>query len=243
MGKAKYIKFFNENVYEDQEDILTVCEVAGKTLYEKFKLGFIDPETKKIEPRLIAVCFTKIFGAILQNLKRLEKEQYSSFEINICNRLIVGFSTNDDDDDEKQGNFMIFINHINGATKNDDVDDPSLTAQERSVQWNAENVIIQPEIIKQISVDALKNLKEIEVTLASADCIMPIFVTVYEALVNYLKVTRREKEEYEYEINFASCFTIGVRESDDGIDAVYFRPSIESKLALKNDSLASSKYE
>lgn len=236
-----YVDYFNENVVEDRDEIVTICETAGKQLLEKFSLNFNDPETNKPNPMLVASCFAKIFDAFLISLEKLEK-QYSAFEINVCGRFVIGYSTNQDDDDEKQGNFMVYIRHLNNSKKNDDNDDPSMNAKEKCVQWNAENITEQSELIKSISIEAITTLQEIDLVLASSECIMPIFVTVYEAIVNHLKIVRREMELFEHEINFVSCFFIGVREGEDN-DDIFIRPNIESKLRLKNDSLATTKYE
>lgn len=238
----KYLNYFDENCNEDKEDVLMICETANKQLYKEFKMSFNDPITKKPDPRLLASSFGKIYEAILISLEKFERT-YSDFELNICGRLLIGYSTNQDEDDEKQGNFMIYIRHLNVNKKFDSVEDPSSTASERAVQWNNENIINQPEVIKNVSIEALDVLKGIDVVLNSSECVMPIFVTVYESIINYLKIVRREQDLFEYEINFMNCFFIGVRESEDGNDDVYIRPNIDSKLRLKNDSLASSKYE
>lgn len=239
----KYLQYFNENANEDTEDIQMICDTSNKQLYREFKMGFNNSETKKPDPRLLAACFAKIYEAILISLEGFEKS-YSEFEINICNRLLIGYSTNQDEDDEKQGNFMVYIRHLDSSKKHDDFkDDPEANAIERAVQWNSENITNQSEVLKKISTEALRVLKEIDVNFASSELIMPIFITVYENIVNYLKIIRRERDEFEYEINFMGCFYIGVRESEDGNDDVYIRPNIESKLRLKNDSIASAKYE
>ena len=241
-NEEKYIKFFNENVNEDIDDILMICDTANKRLYQEFRMGFNNPDTNKPDPKLLAACFAKIYEAILISLENLEKS-YSNFEINICNRLLVGYSTTNDEDDEKQGNFMIYIRHIDSSKKHDEFDDPAASAIERCVQWNTENITNQTEIIKKISIEATHTLKDIDVTVGSSECIMSIFVIVYESIINYLKEKRRDDGLFEYEINMIGCFYIGVREGEDDIDDVYIRPNIESKLRLKNDTLASSKYE
>ena len=38
-------------------------------------------------------------------------------------------------------------------------------------------------------------------------------------------------------------FYVGVRMTEEERDDVYFRPTIESKLTLKNDAVATAKYE
>lgn len=239
----KYEQYFQENCTEDVEDVLTICETAGERLKDRFSMSLSNPETGKIEPKYVASCFGKIFEAIILKLQSLEKD-YSKFEINILDRLLIGYTTTENEDDEKQGNFMIYIKHNTSNKKDEGVDDPTTTARERCVQWNAENVIVQPEIIKKIAINATKMLDEdIDIVLVDSECVMPIFIFVYESLVNYVKIRRREKGDFEFEINFMSCFFIGATESEDGKDTIYIRPNINAKLMLKNDGEATAKNE
>lgn len=231
----KYVPYFEEICREDEEHVLTICDVAGACILEKFHLRFDDP-------KLLATVWSKIFDSFLIKLEKLEN-QFSDFNINICDRVNIGYSTNENEEDEKQGNFMVFITHLNNNKKTEVSEDPRSKAEERAMQWNTENLIEQPNLLAEISVDALELLKGIDVYLGSREFIMPIFCMVYEQLVSYLMTKRREKDEYEFEINFISCFFIGARETEDGEDEIFIRPNIESKLRLKSDGKASSKYE
>ena len=231
----KYESYFEEFAHEDKEHILTICETASKLIYDRFRARFDDP-------RLLAACFSKIFNAFLNKLQDLQND-YSEFQINICDRLSIGYSTTSDDDDEKNGNFMISIIHLNSNKKNDNVDDTTSKTEERAVQWNTENIVVQPELLRKISIDAVEQLKTIDVNIGTSELIIPIFITTYESIVNYLKIKRAEDDAFEFEINFVSCFYIGCREAEDDLDDIYIRPNIESKLKLKNDSKASSQYE
>lgn len=233
--KKKYESYFNEICTEDIGDIITIAEVASREIYDRIHIKFDDP-------KLLVSTWSKIYDAILLKLVKLESE-YSDFQINICDRLSIGYSTTDDEDDEKIGNFMISILHMNTDKKNNDVDDPEAKPSERAVHWNTENIIHQPDILRDISISAVEQLKSIEVELGTSEAIMPIFVMTYEALVKYLKIKRNEKNDFEFEINWASCFYIGARESEEGNDDIYIRPNINSKLMLKNDTKASSQYE
>jgi hypothetical protein len=156
---------------------------------------------------------------------------------------MTGYSTTEDDDDEKQANFMICIEDLGFEPRRYETEDSIKSSNELCAAWNSDNIIDQPEIIKKISETALKILKsDIDIEFNSSELVMPIFVTIYETLVSMLKTHRREIDEFEFEINFMSCFFIGARESEFE-DIIYIRPNIESKLRLKNDSLASAKYE
>lgn len=231
----KFMEYFNEYVTEDTEDIITICESASKIINDRFRC-------KLPKAELVASMFSSIYYSILNELTVFEKE-YNDFQINICDRLIIGYSTTEDEDDEKQGNFQIYIRHLNSAKKNDDIADQEATTDERAVIWNATNVKEQPELLRKISIKAKEDLEKIDVVIASSELILPIFVSVYEALIMYITTRRRELDEFQYEINFCSCFNIGAREAEDELDEIYLVPSIASKLTLKNDAQATAKYE
>lgn len=230
----KYDEYFKMNCTEDEDDI---TRVLGTTMVElqKFGVSFIDK-------KMMGAIFCKVYDSILQNLEKFEKD-YSSFEINFCNRFIIGYNTTEDEDDEKCGNFMVYIRH-RGCDKSDDskVDDTNSTAASKFSYWVMENLQQQVELITKITGDAIKGLNELGITIQVPDVIIVIFTKVYETLVKYLMARRRDLGEFEYEINFLSCFFIGAREGEES-DDIYIRPNIESKLRLKNDSVASSQYE
>ena len=231
----KFESYFNEYAVENQEDIITICESASITIWDRFRTRFDDP-------RLLAAISSKIYLAFMSTLKKLQKE-YSSFNINICDRLEIGYNNKEDEEDEKVGNYNVYVRHLNNTKKSNEADDPTATPTERAVQWNTENVIDQPTVLRDISIVASESLKDIDINLATSELILPIFITVYEALVNFLKIKRRETDNFEYEINFMSCFTIGARETEDDFDQIYIIPPIEKKLDIKDDTIATSKHE
>lgn len=231
----KYDEYFKMNCTEDEADITRVLGTTMKEL-QKFGATFTDQ-------KMIGAIFCKVYDSILQNLEKFEKD-YSSFEINFCNRFIIGYNTTEDEDDEKCGNFMVYIRH-RGCDKSDDHkfnDETNPTAASKFSYWVMENLQQQVELITKITGDAIKGLSEMGITIQVPDVIIVIFTLVYESLVKYLTAVRTELGEFEYEINFLSCFFIGAREGEES-DDIYIRPNIESKLRLKNDSVASSQYE
>ena len=237
MATERYEKYFNEICKEDEDDVLTICSTASQIIYEKFKIKFDDPKQ-------VATVFSKTFEAILDFLQSLEKD-YSEFKLNVCNRLVVGYSTIESDEDEKEGNFMVYIRHLNSINTqmDNDSDNANLKALELAVQWNTDNILDQPKIIKDISAKAEEKCKKIDIYLSSSELIMPIFITTYENIVNYVKIKRKELDKFEYEVNFASIFFIGAREAENDLADIYIRPNIESKLKLKNDAIATAKHE
>lgn len=227
----KYEEYFKANCSEDEEDILEICGMACKRL-EAYNVKFDDY-------KILGAFFCKVYDSILTSLEKLEKS-YSSFEINFCNRFLIGFTTTEDDDDEKTGNFMIYIRHNKIDKKDYEFkENPPVS---NFVTWTMDNLTNQVELISKIASEAITSLKDINLSLGSTDAVIVIFTLTYEAIVEYLTTKRRVVDDFEYEINFLNCFFIGAREGEES-DDIYIRPNIESKLRLKNDSIASAKYE
>lgn len=234
--EPKYPKLFEENVLEDESAIIDIAELSSKVMEKDLKLYFLDEKRKERDYRIPIAIFIKTFDAIVKELIKLEKS-YSSFEINFANRFLMGFDNHENEEDEKEGNFMVYIFHVNQASKDTEYDDADTeTSLERAVKWINENIKDNPEVIKRISENAVEELKAYDIILYSQDLIAPIFSIMYDTCVKYLKDKRREIGEDEYEINFAGCFFISARESEDGIDTITIRPSIESKTGLKDDA-------
>ena len=229
----KYLEYYKLNASENEDDIRIICETANKRL-STFNTKFSDW-------KLLGAFFCKTFESILMSLKKLEKE-WSSFEINFCDRFVVGYSTSDNEDDEKNGNFVPYIRHISAEKKEYNYDSES-TANSKFASWVMDNLNSQVDLINKIAGEAIPNLKEIGIALTSSDAVIVIFTIIYETIVSYLKAKRANEGEFEYEINFLNCFYIGVQESEDGAGDVYIRPNIANKLFIKDDTVASSKYE
>lgn len=230
---------YDSLVYDDIEINKDICDLAGKMLRDRFKI-----RVEEDAYQIIGVAFNVVYFSILELLKSKQAD-YSNYKINFCDRLEIGYSTNEDDDDEKQGNFVIFIRHLNKNTVDETKIDtePNSSTVQLCASWNDFNVTNQIKDIKIIEDMAMKNLKDVDIAFNSPELIMPIFITTYEAVVEHLKLKRIDIDSFELEINFMSCFNIGVREGEGGIDVVYIRPNIDNKLKMKDDQKASSKFE
>ena len=232
--EEKYLSYYDEICVEDEKDVYEICLTASRIIYDKIHLQFDDP-------KLVGVVFSKTFDAILEELKNSEKDN-SSYELNICDRLRIGYTTTDSDEEEKTGNFMIYINHENADNKYDGLDEKSsdLTIKQLCSQYNTNNTKDNPEAIERIQAIAIDRLKKIDVLIGGTSIIMPIFCMTYESLVNMLKQKRVASKQFEYEINFLSCFYILARENEEGDSDISIRPNINAKLTIKSDKMASS---
>lgn len=231
----KFMEYFEEFGKDDKDDVLTVCESASKVIWDRFRVQLKHPE-------LVATIFGSTYYSILNHLLTFEKTK-SEFEINLADRLLIGYSTVENDDDEKQGNFQIYIRHLNSTKKNDDIAEAGADTDERAVVWQASNIKTQPNLVREISIEAKKDLENLDIYLSSENLVIPLFISIYEILIVYLTTKRREADEFEYSINFVSCFEIAARETEDDLDEIVITPNVTSKLTLKDDLKATAKHE
>lgn len=241
----RIIEEFDECVFEDQEHIALICETANALIYDRFRIQLNNPEDPFRDAyKMTAMIFVYTFRSILK-LLRTKREGNSTYEINIGNRFIIGYSNQDSIEDEKNGNFMIFIRDLKHYSGKDDTSEyrTAENAKEYITAWNSENMIHNPQTVNAIAADAIGELKKINIFLGNSELVFPIYVTIYDALVDYIKIRRRELNLDEFEINFCSCFCISANEQDDGIDRIAIRPLPEQKLFLKSDKIATSIYD
>lgn len=228
--RERYLNYFDEICVEDQEDVITVCDTASMVFYSRFKFKIDDP-------KLYGVIFSKTFETILNVLEESTKD-HLALNINMVNTEI-GYTSVNTETDEKEGNLMFYIRYLYGKKKEGVKDDYDAKSKELCVQWNTENITENPDILRRISARAIEELKKIDVIIGFSDLIIPLFVTTMESLIEFVQIHRKETKKFEYEINFLSCFYISCLETEDG-DEISFRPSILSKLKIKNDAIASS---
>lgn len=238
----KYEVYFEENAPEDVDDINTICGMAVKDIYETIGTRMVN-EKQGLDQRIIACMFSVTFDAILVKLKKLE-DRFPSVEIDVAGRFAIGYNTCEDENDEKEGNFMIYIRDLHHTSKTELVDSPEASSKERCVEWLANNLINEnTNILREIAIDAKERMaKTLDLNLSSEEFVLPIFIMTYEALVKYITSRRRENDAMSYRINFVSCFEIECEEAEDGMDNISIHPDINSKLFLKDDEKASSKY-
>lgn len=233
--ESKSALWFRENVSEDAEDLLKAAELANSELHNKISLTFPNPMTT------IAV-YANIFETICKVIAEKETE-WEDFCLNIANRLKIGYTTTSSEDDEKQGNFMVFLQHIYDKTSDDSLNDENDNDETDTVvlctQWNATNVKTQTELINTIASIGKKNLGNlINIKLESPEFIIPTFCIIHSCIIRYLQLKRTEEKNACCELNVAGLYTVGCQETDDAEEEIYFVPSISLKLLFKNDAQA-----
>lgn len=237
MAETQSTKWFEENVADNRDELIAIGEIANQLLFKNISLGLTNPMTT------IAI-YAKIFDVICDAV--VEKEDdYSDFVLNVANRFNIGYTTTENEDDEKAGNFMCFIQHIDEPHSDAPIDENENDTIQLCVQWNATNVKTQSEILKEIMARGKKQLSDLlNIKAESIEYILPMFCIIHEAIVTYVKnkFIENKDELSEYEINVAGLYTIGVQDIE-GVPNIYYVPSISLKLKFKNDAIATGSEE
>ena len=231
------VKILNFDVIE------SIADTANRSLYEKYKI--------KLDswPMSTAV-FLKTFESICAMLKSKESN-YSNYAINFMNRFIVSFNSNINDEDEKNGNFMIYLRHIGGDTAKDTFIDPTDTPLTRVADWNKENLVSkiddgvmkkQPELTRKMSLLAVEYINKINIKLANNEVIFPMFINYYDSIITVCKLVRKDRDLPKLEVNLG-LLRIIIKEGPDGRDVIELKPDIAGKLNIKDDKLATSSNE
>ena len=238
-----WVIFMKDSLCEDFDMIESIADTANRTLYEKYKI--------KIDSwALSTAIFLKTFESICVMLKSKEKD-YSSYAVNFMNRFIVSFNSNINDEDEKTGNFMIYLRHVGGDTVKDTFVDPTDTPLTRVSDWNKDNLISkiddgvakkQPELTRKMSLLAVDYINKINIKLANNEVIFPMFINFYDSVITVCKLARKDRDLPKLEVNLG-LLRVVVKEGPDARDIIELKPDIAGKLNIKDDKLASSASE
>lgn len=243
--EKSYEKWFRENVITDVSDVESIGVLALRACDDRFNL-------KLRKPQLIIAWFGVVYEEIMKELIAMRNNDYIDFSVKICNRLEVGFSSGIDDDHEKKGNLCPFIRHLYKQVKADTPD--STTTLQNCVKWNALNNTTDIDYVSKVVTNSFKRLREeFEIFIEREELIMPVFITVYESLISYMRIRRSEMNEFEYSIQFANCFDITIiqndsEEEDESLsgaitDIITITPTVSAKLDIKDDGKMSGHTE
>lgn len=236
MTKAE--EYFERVVVENQDDMNIIGDMARHDIYRNFRV-------KIDKPQVPIAIYAVVFDCICRHLKSLQKTK-DSHVIVIANRLEIGFTTSFDveenEDLEKYGNFMFFMKHIENH-KLTEVDETEHKSVVRCTQWNESNITTSISDIKEITKMACEKMaSELSIQGANPEIIMPIWCTIHDKVVDYLKLKRAEKDDFEFMINMAGCYDGYARLLEDGVE-ISFKPCVYSKGFFKEDGEATAKYE
>ena len=93
MAASKTTQWFKDNVSENEDELLEIGALACKALENKLSISLATPMTP------IAI-YASIFDTITSVIADKESE-WESFIVNIADRFKIGFTTTNNEDDEK----------------------------------------------------------------------------------------------------------------------------------------------
>ena len=232
-------RWFNDNVTNNKEEMKIICQLTARSAYEQFSLSVM----KNVET--YAVIFYATFMTILDYIRSKEKT-YNNFTIEICNSINIGYTNNDNEENEKVGNFMPIMEYIgiNRSIISDstDINDPNQTTRSY-LRWKELNTKKNSEALYTIQTNAYEMLKkEFAIDTRSQEAIIPLFCTFMDLICNVIKMKYKEAEGTdvsEVSMNVMNLFDIFYSfNAEENVEIIEFTPNIAMKLALKDDSNA-----
>lgn len=233
-------RWFKDYAVNDYKDMKTICDLTARSADEQFSMKIKSGNTETY-----AIVFYATFMTILQFLKEKQKK-WNNFTIEVCNSINIGYTNNDNEDNEKVGNFMPILEHI--SINRTIVDTGSAfdkdTTAENFIRWKELNIKKNIEFYKDIQEKTFELLKtEYRIHLRSSEAVIPLFCIFMDNIPNVLK--QKYKEAADADVSEVSMNVLGLFDAyysyndDDGIECIDYTPNIAVKLALKADDVAS----
>ena len=230
-------RWFNDYAVDDKDKLKIICDMTARSAKDQFNMVLRSGNTE-----VYAVIFYVTFMEII-NFIRKKQKMYNEFTIQIANSINMGYCNNDNDDNEKTGNFFPILEYINvnrNIVNNDSITPDSTS--ENFLKWKELNVKKNAESFKEIQENAYNTLiQEYHVSLRTSEAVIPLFCIFLDNVTSYLKFLYKEAEGTVSEVSLNvlglySAYYSYDEENDKEI--IEFTPSIAVKLALKQDDVA-----
>lgn len=229
---------FVENILQgcdNPEESMAIIRQAAEKIYTNLCLDFKN-EAGYI---YLATLFYSTWHNVLDFLESKVKN-YTDYKLDIAGLIEVGFCNGQDDDESEQGNFVPTIEHKSSKVpltlKEDEKSQVS-----PSVEFNSRMITQNPDAIRVIAEKVREFFdKECDLLLPSSETVFPIFGYIYNSLVVYVTLRRKELDEFNYKIDFLNCFNIIAMFAQDGGTEIGFEPKQMQKLSIKSDAHATS---
>lgn len=229
---------FNDYAVNNKTDIKIICDLTSRSASEQFSMYLKTGNTE-----VYAIVFYATFMSILEFIRSKQKK-YNNFTIAICNSVNLGYTNNDDENNEKVGNFMPIMEYI-GINRNivDSSNDIEINKTAKNfIRWKELNIKKNVECYKEIQEMAFERLKkEYKTNLRTSEAIIPLFCIFMDHITNLLKLKYKEAGDdvSEVSMNILGLFDIFYSfNEEDNQEIIEFQPNITMKLALKSDSTA-----
>lgn len=230
-----YKQWYQDCVVDDEEEIRRFADAAVISIQDRLRV--------EIDPKLAIAIYCGCLESYVDYLKQ-KQDEYPEFGIKIMDTLEIGYTTTDDEDDEKSGNFVISMYHCPNF--------PTVTTNtmlEKSTeivtQWAHTNLLGDDAVIyKELNSNAKRWLKDhYKLSLEQPELTLMIFLIVHEAIIKGMEIRRSELGVSLLSITIAGLITIQCSEDEDGGDSILFKMEPAIKVAGKNDRVATGVYE
>lgn len=232
-------RWFADYASNNKSEIKMICDLTARSCEEQFHMY-----VKSSNTEVYAVVFYVTFMAILEFIRERQKN-YNTFSIQIANSINIGYTNNDDEENEKVGNFMPFMDYV-GSNRNY-VENTSETDDDKTssncIHWKELNIKKNIEYYKEIQERAFDTLiKEYNTNLRTSEAIFPIFCIFLDHITAVVKMKYKEAEGTdisEISMNVLSLFDIYYSyNEEEAVENFEYVPNIQMKLFLKSDNIA-----
>lgn len=232
-------RWFNDYAVNNKEDLKIICDLTAKSAEQQFSM-YIRSGNNEI----YACIFYATFIAILEFIRSKQKVK-KNFTIEIANSVNIGYSNNDDEDNEKVGNFMPIMEYI-GINRNLINTSSELSIDhtaESFIGWKDLNIKKTADYYKEIQESAFNKLKtDYHANLHTSEACIPLFCIFLDNITNVLKIKYQEAEGTgvsEVSMNVLGLFDVYYSYDEDaGQEIIEYQPNIMMKLTLKSDDIA-----
>jgi len=233
-------RWFKDYAVNDARELKFVCDLTSRSAEEQFSMYLKSGNTE-----VYAVVFYATFVTILEFIRSKQKS-YNNFTMEIFNSINIGYTNNDDEENEKVGNFMPIMEYIS-INRNIIDDDPRIgvdKTRENFIRWKQLNSKKEVEYYKEIQEKAYERLQtEYKTSLRTSEAVIPLFCIFMDNITNVLKVKFKEAlgtDVSEVQMNVLGLFDVFYSyDEEEGQEHIEFQPNIAMKLKLKNDENAS----
>lgn len=232
-------RWFKEYAVNNATELKIICDLTSRSAKEQFFMSLKSGNTE-----VYAAVFYVTFLSILDFIRGKQKS-YNNFTVEICNSINIGYVNNDNQDNEKIGNFMPIMEYI-GCNRDIVDNDTSLDSDRTSqnfMRWKQLNVKKNVEYYKEIQELAYETLKRDYCTnLRTSEAVIPLFCIFMDHVTNVLKM--KFKEAQGTDVSEVSINVLGLFDAyysfneEDNKEIIEFQPNITMKLALKADDVA-----
>jgi hypothetical protein len=234
------VRWFREHAVNNRAEMKIVCDLTARAAAEQLRL-----DLNKGNTEVYAAIFHATFMAVLDFIRSKQKH-YNNFTVEIFDSINIGYTNNDDEDNEKVGNFMPIMEYIGVNPKLVDDSPPALDDLSRlSIDWKQMNPKKNVECCKEIQENAYKKLNnEYFLDMRTSEAAIPLFCMFLDNVTKLAKLKFQEAEGTgevsEICINVLGLYDIYYSfDEESNKEIIEYQPDIAFKLALKSDAVAS----